>query len=53
MKRQPRTRFRHRCFFVGQDMRAAVRRGLADYVPISVARVPQLMAIGRIRSTWR
>ena len=49
MSGEPLTRFRHRCFFVGQDMRAAVRSGLADYVPISVARVPQLMAIGRIR----
>ena len=45
---QPQTNFRHRSFFVGQDMRAAVRQGLADYVPISLARVPQLMAIGRI-----
>lgn len=44
----PQTAFRHRSFFVGQDMREAVRRGLADYVPISIARVPGLMAIGRI-----
>ena len=44
----PLTRYRHRCFFVGQDMRSAVRRGLADYVPISLARVPKLIAIGRI-----
>jgi len=44
----PTTRFRHRSFFVGADMRAAVRRGMADYVPISIARVPELMAIGRI-----
>ena len=29
-------------------MRAAVRQGLADYVPISLARVPKLMAIDRI-----
>ena len=49
MSGEPLTRFRHRCFFVGQDLRAAGRSGLADYVPISVARVPQLMAIGRIR----
>ncbi|MDN3923112.1 bifunctional acetyl-CoA hydrolase/transferase family protein/GNAT family N-acetyltransferase [Roseateles violae] len=46
---QPLTRFRHRSFFVGQDMRSAVRRGLADYVPISLARVPELIAIGRVR----
>jgi acyl-CoA hydrolase/GNAT superfamily N-acetyltransferase len=45
---RPLTRFRHRSFFVGQDMRAAVRQGLADYVPIALARVPQLIAIGRI-----
>jgi acyl-CoA hydrolase/GNAT superfamily N-acetyltransferase len=43
------TRFRHRSFFVGQDVRAAVHQGLADYVPISLARVPGLIAIGRIR----
>lgn len=43
-----RTNYRHRTFFVGSDMRAAVRQGLADYVPLSVGRVPGLMAIGRI-----
>ncbi|MFO1316506.1 MAG: GNAT family N-acetyltransferase [Burkholderiales bacterium] len=43
------TRFRHRTFFVGSDMQAAVRQGLAEYVPLSVARVPQLIGIGRIR----
>ncbi|MDP3085893.1 MAG: hypothetical protein Q8N44_19675, partial [Rubrivivax sp.] len=42
------TGYRHRSFFVGQDIRAAVRQGLADYVPISIARVPGMMAIGRI-----
>lgn len=42
------TRFRHRSFFVGQDMRAAVKQGLVDYVPMSVARVPEMMALGRI-----
>jgi acyl-CoA hydrolase/RimJ/RimL family protein N-acetyltransferase len=42
------TQLRHRSLFVGQDMRAAVRQGLADYVPVSLVRVPGLMAIGRI-----
>ncbi len=46
---QATTRYRHRSFFVGEDMRAAVRQGLADYVPLSVARVPALIAIGRIQ----
>lgn len=45
---RPSTRFRHRSFFVGNDMRAAVQQGLADYVPMSIARVPELMALGRI-----
>ncbi len=42
------TRFRHRSFFVGSDMRAAIKQGLVDYVPMSVARVPEMMALGRI-----
>jgi acyl-CoA hydrolase/RimJ/RimL family protein N-acetyltransferase len=42
------TAFRHRSFFVGADIRAAVRAGQADYVPMSIARVPQLIALGRI-----
>ena len=41
--------YRQRSFFVGNDMRQAVAQGCGDYVPISVARVPQLMRIGRIR----
>ncbi len=42
------TQYRHRCFFVGADMRAAVRQGLADVVPVSIAAVPHLIGIGRI-----
>jgi acyl-CoA hydrolase/GNAT superfamily N-acetyltransferase len=42
------TRFAHRTFFVGAEMRDAVRRGLAEYVPMSIARVPHLIDIGRI-----
>jgi len=45
---QATTRLRHRSFFVGADVRAAVKQGLAEYVPMSIARVPGLMAIGRI-----
>lgn len=44
----PLSRYRHRCFFVGQDFRLAVRRGLADYVPVSAVRLPQLIAQGRV-----
>ena len=43
------TRFRHRSFFVGADIPAAVKQGLADYVPLSIARVPGLIRLGRIK----
>jgi acyl-CoA hydrolase len=43
------TRFRHRVFFVGTDMRGAVKQGLVEYVPMSAARVPELIERGRIR----
>ena len=29
-------------------MRAAIKQGLVDYVPMSVARVPDMVALGRI-----
>ncbi|MCX7142713.1 MAG: GNAT family N-acetyltransferase [Proteobacteria bacterium] len=43
-----KTHYRHRVFFVGSDVREAVKQGAAEYVPISIARVPQLIRIGRI-----
>jgi acyl-CoA hydrolase/GNAT superfamily N-acetyltransferase len=43
-----KNQFRHRTFFVSTDMRPAMAQGLVDYVPISVARVPEMMALGRI-----
>jgi acyl-CoA hydrolase len=42
------TRYRHRTFFVGSEMRAAVKQGVAEYVPISIAHLPRLIEIGRI-----
>ena len=44
----PKTQYRHRSFFIGVDMRAAAALGVADYVPISLAQVPQLIHNGRI-----
>jgi len=43
------TRYRHRCFFVGAEMRDAVRQGVARYVPVPITRVPELMRNGRVR----
>lgn len=42
------TRFKHRTFFVSNDMRAAVKQGMVEYVPISIARVPDMILLGRI-----
>ena len=42
-------RFKHRVFFVGTDMLGAVKQGLVEYVPISAARVPEMIERGRIR----
>ncbi|MBF0304891.1 MAG: GNAT family N-acetyltransferase [Alphaproteobacteria bacterium] len=43
-----RSRYRHRTFFVGSDMRELARDGVAEYVPISLAQVPRLVANGRL-----
>jgi acyl-CoA hydrolase/RimJ/RimL family protein N-acetyltransferase len=42
--------YRHRCFFVGSDVRALVQSGQAEYVPISLTQIPYLTANGRIRA---
>ena len=34
-------------------MRGAVKQGLVEYVPMSVARVPEMIELGRIRWTSR
>ena len=47
-EQQAKTRFQHRCFFVGSDEREAVKQNKADYVPISIAQVPNLINSGRL-----
>ena len=42
------THYRHRSFFVGSDLRAAVQQGLVEYVPIQISKVPDLMAVGSL-----
>lgn len=42
------TRFRHKCFHVGADERAAVAQWQAEYIPVSLSRVPALVENGRI-----
>lgn len=42
------TRYRHRSFFVGSDIRDLNAAGRLDYVPISLEEVPTLLANGRL-----
>ena len=42
------TRYRHRAFFVGSEMRGLAGSGQLDYVPISLEEVPELLASGRL-----
>jgi len=40
--------FRHNSFFVGNDTRAAVNSGLADYTPVFLSQVPDLFRDGLV-----
>ena len=40
--------FRHRTWYVGSDMRELARHGRVEYVPLSLADVPRLIAAGRV-----
>lgn len=40
--------FRHNSFFVGNDTRAAVNSGLADYTPVFLSQVPALFQNGLV-----
>ena len=43
-----RTRYRHRAFFVGSEVRGLASSGQLDYVPISLEEVPELLTSGRL-----
>jgi acyl-CoA hydrolase len=43
-----RAPFRHRAFYIGQDMRKLAASARIDYVPISLAEVPRLLARRRL-----
>ena len=44
----PTTSYRHRVFYVGRDVADLAATGLVDYVPISLADVPRLLASGQL-----
>ncbi|MFT3921716.1 MAG: acetyl-CoA hydrolase/transferase C-terminal domain-containing protein [Myxococcales bacterium] len=41
-------RFRHKAFFVGANVRAAVQEGRADFIPVFLSEIPELMRSGRV-----
>lgn len=41
-------RFRHNAFFIGANVREAVREGRADYTPIFLSEIPALFRSGRV-----
>ncbi len=45
---RPATHFRHRAFYIGHDMRELAKQSPVDYVPITLAEVPRLIASGRL-----
>jgi acyl-CoA hydrolase/RimJ/RimL family protein N-acetyltransferase len=44
----PQTRYCHRAFFVGSEVRGLARSGQLDYVPISLEEIPGLLTSGRL-----
>lgn len=41
-------RFRHTAFFIGANVREAVQEGRADFMPVFLSEIPQLIASGRV-----
>ena len=44
----PRTRYRHRAFFVGSEVCGLARSGQLEYVPIRLEEIPRLLTSGRL-----
>jgi acyl-CoA hydrolase len=41
-------RFRHTAFFIGANVRPAVQEGRADFMPVFLSEIPQLITSGRV-----
>ena len=44
----PTTSFRHRVFYIGRDVQALLHSGRVEYLPLSIADVPALIADGQL-----
>lgn len=42
-------RFRHTAFFIGPNVRSAVQAGRADFMPVFLSEVPELIRSGRVK----
>lgn len=42
-------RFRHTAFFIGANVRAAVQEGRADFMPVFLSEIPELIGSRRVR----
>jgi len=42
-------RFRHTAFFIGANVRDAVAEGRADFMPVFLSEIPQLICSGRVK----
>jgi len=49
VRRPPATRYYHRAFYIGTDMKPFVPSGAADYIPVRLMSVPRLLENRRIR----
>jgi acyl-CoA hydrolase/RimJ/RimL family protein N-acetyltransferase len=43
-----RENFRHNSFFIGENTRGAINKGLADYTPIFLSEIPRLFLTGAV-----
>jgi acyl-CoA hydrolase/N-acetylglutamate synthase-like GNAT family acetyltransferase len=49
VERQLSHRFRHAAFFIGANVREAVQEGRADFIPVFLSEIPQLIRSRRVR----
>src|SRR6185503_19001622 len=47
--REHEGRFRHAAFFIGDNVREAVREGRADFIPVFLSDIPELIRSRRVR----
>jgi len=49
VKPEFRSRFRHTAFFIGANVRDAVQEGRADFLPVFLSEIPELLRCRRVR----